>query len=227
MVSVAFVSNCSERGRQPQCPGSLGASLPSSHPSPLLTWLCRASASVILPTPVSCSPGAWKSHWLRHGWGWVSFALHPSFPHPSPPSHPFCLWPHLCNPGTRYRGSGGPLGSLKGTALWGWRGSPLKQNFRARFSGSPVNSILPGGILYSRTEAGRAACSLSRCFHSQPRLKPISFSLFPFLHLSFLPFLFFLLSLKNFAESPPMPDIALAASFRLIDQLLISFSFLM
>ena len=216
--------------RQPQ-------QIPSKFsPLPPLTWLCWASASVILPTPVSCSPGAWKATDLGMGWGWVSFALHPSFPGPSPPSHSFCLWPHLSNPGTRYRGSGGPLGSLKGRECSGAGGEALwnRTSRPARFSSSPVNSVLPGGILYSRTEAGRAAYSLSHCFQGQPRFKSISSSLYPllppsfpcFLHLSFfLPFFFFLLSLKNFAESPPVPDIALTASYWLSTNSSFLFSF--
>ena len=165
------------------------------------------------------------------GWGWVSFALHPSFPGPSPPSHSFCLWPHLSNPGTRYRGSGGPLGSLKGRECSGAGGEALwnRTSGPARFSSSPVNSVLPGGILYSRTEAGRVAYSLSRCFHGQPRFKSISSSLLPLLPPSVLLSSFLLLpSLpEKFCWEPTNARHCLNGFILTIDQLLISFFFLM
>ena len=230
IVSVALVSNSPEGAaapgpRQPQ-------RIPSKFsPLPPLTWLWWASASVILPTPVSCSPGAWKATDLGMGWGWVSFVLHPSFPGPSPPSHSFCLWPHLSNPGTRYRGSGGPLGSLKGRECSGAGGEALwnRTSGPARFSSSPVNSVLPGGILYSRTEAGRVAYSLSRCFHGQPRFKSISSSLLPLLPPSVLLSSFLLLpSLpEKFCWEPTNARHCLNGFILTIDQLLISFFFLM
>lgn len=52
------------------------------------------------------------------------------------------------------------MGSPKGTVLSSWRGSPWKRNFQARFSCSPVNLVLGGGICYFRTKARRVACSL-------------------------------------------------------------------
>ena len=107
----------------------------------------------------------------------------------------------------------------------------MKQTFPARFLRSPVNSVLGEGFCYSRAEAGRAACSLSCCFHGKPRLKPMYPSLPPSVFPSFFPFLLFPPSFLKFfffffllrVDYVSDPGLAISsdrmADFPLIDQM--------